>query len=84
VNFNTFRIEPMRYRIQTERPWYLKTWAVEDSDDGASPTKMDGREKNSDPNAPEVVKIFAVWRSGSFGRIRLCQTESPREQSPGS
>jgi hypothetical protein len=56
------------------RSCYLKTWAFEGSDDRASLTEIDQRENNSDLNAPETVKAFAVSRSGTFRRIRLRQT----------
>jgi hypothetical protein len=51
----------------------LKSWAVESSDDGASWTKIDRREKNSNFNGGCHMKTFAVAQSGSFRRIHLRQ-----------
>jgi hypothetical protein len=51
----------------------LKNWEVESSDDGALGVEIDRRENSSDINSYSVVKAFAASRSGSFGRIRLCQ-----------
>jgi hypothetical protein len=74
-DFKMLRIEPTHYTIRTHSgPSYLKSWAVEGSDDGASWTEIDRRENNSDLNANLSVKTFAVSRSGSFPRIRLRQT----------
>jgi hypothetical protein len=53
---------------------YLKSCAVEGSDDGASWTEINQRENNSDLNSELAVKTFAVSRSETFGRIRLRQT----------
>jgi hypothetical protein len=52
---------------------HLKGWAVDGSDDGASWTEIDRREKNSDLNASSAVKMFAVSRSGSLSKIRSRQ-----------
>jgi hypothetical protein len=69
------RIEPRHYTIRTYRGvFHLKSWAVEDSDDGASWTEIDRRENNSDLNACLTLKTFAVLRPGSFRRIRVRQT----------
>jgi hypothetical protein len=74
LDFKTLRIEPTHYTIRVSDDDYLKSWAVESSDDGASWTEIDRRENNSDLNSKRAVKTFAVSRSSSFGRIRLRQT----------
>jgi hypothetical protein len=77
-DFKALRIEPTHYTIRTfeydSNHWHLKSWVVEGSGDGASWTEIDRRENNGDLNDAWAVKTFAVSRSGSFGRIRLCQT----------
>jgi hypothetical protein len=77
-DFKALRIEPTHYTLWT---WegdlnehHLQSWAVEESDDGASWTEIDRRENPSDLNNWSAVKTFAVARSGSFRRIRLRQT----------
>jgi hypothetical protein len=69
-DFKTFSIEPTHCTI---RPDYLKSWAVEGSDDGASWKEIDRRENNDDLNGKMGVKIFAPSQFGSFGRIWLRQ-----------
>jgi hypothetical protein len=71
-DFKALRIAATHYTI---RALWLKSWAVEGSDDGASWTEIDRRENNSNLNLnATAVKTFAVARSGSFRRIRLRQT----------
>jgi hypothetical protein len=74
LDFKTLRIEPTHYTIRAGYGFYLKNWAVEGSDDGASWTGIDRRENNSDLSKAWDMKTFTVSRSGSFERIRLCQT----------
>jgi hypothetical protein len=74
LDFKTLRIEPTHYTIQTGSENYLKSWAVEGSDDGASWTEIDRRENTNDLNSWRTAKTFVVSRSGSFERIRLRQT----------
>jgi hypothetical protein len=72
--FKPLRIEPTHYAIQTGSENHLKSWVVEGSGDGVSWTEIDWRENNSNLNDVTAVKMFVVWRSGNFGKIRLRQT----------
>jgi hypothetical protein len=76
LDFKTLRIEPTHYTIKVDGEYYLKSWAIEGSDDGASWTEIDRRENNNDLNKAWVMKTFAVSRPGSFEKIRLRQTGS--------
>jgi hypothetical protein len=75
LDFKTVRIEPTHYTILAGNWTFLKSWAIEGSDDAVSWTEIDRRENKSDFNHPKAVKTFAVSRSESFGRIRLRQTD---------
>jgi hypothetical protein len=50
-----------------------KDWVVEGSNDGISWTEIDRREDNSDLNASNVTKTFAITRSVEVRMIRLRQ-----------
>jgi hypothetical protein len=83
LDFKTIRIEPTHFMIRAGYENYLKSWAVEGSDDGASWTEIDRRENNSDINDWSAVKTFAVWelREDPPAPDRH---ESLRQQSPDS
>jgi hypothetical protein len=59
--------------MRTGTDYYLKNWAVEGSEDGASWTEIERRENNSDLIGENAVNTSAVSQAGSFRWIRLSQ-----------
>jgi hypothetical protein len=74
LDYKTFSIESTHDTMRTlEYGEDLKSWVTEASDDAVSWTEIDRHENNTELNRSGAVKVFAVSRSGIFGRILLRQ-----------
>jgi hypothetical protein len=50
LDFKTIRVGPTHYTTRAVHFDYLKSWAVDGSDDNVTRTEIDRRENNSDLN----------------------------------
>jgi hypothetical protein len=59
--------------------FHPKSWLVETSVDGSNWTEADSREDNSDLNAKNVTRVFAVSRSDVCQYVRLVNVGTNHE-----